>query len=69
VLISLVSVTNAKLQTIRHDKLEEFMLRLAAIGDHETNSGGPLETGSPPPSVPPLEAENSTGNPQQGFTP
>jgi hypothetical protein len=42
-------------------KLEEFGVWLAANGEHDTNPT-PAETGNPPASVPPAEAENSTGN-------
>jgi len=42
-------------------KLEEFSVWLAANGEHDTNPN-PVETGNPPASVPPSEAENRTGN-------
>jgi hypothetical protein len=42
-------------------KLEEFSLWLAANAEHDTNPN-PVETGNPPPSVTPSEAENSTDN-------
>jgi len=41
--------------------LEEFGVRLAANGENDPNPK-PLETGNPPLSMPPSEAENSTGN-------
>jgi hypothetical protein len=42
-------------------KLEEFSLWLAANGEHDANPN-PMETVTPPPFVPPSEAENSTEN-------
>jgi hypothetical protein len=42
-------------------KLEEFSVWLAANGEHDSNPN-PVKTSNPPPSVPPSEAENSTGN-------
>jgi hypothetical protein len=42
-------------------KLEEFSLWLVANDARDTNLN-PAEIGNSPPSVPPSEAENSTGN-------
>jgi hypothetical protein len=42
-------------------KFEEFSVWLAANGKHDSNPN-PVETDNPPTSVPPSEAENSTGN-------
>ena len=52
--------TNAKHQTIRHDKAEEYGVWLAATGEHD-NHPNLVETGNSLPSVPPSETENSTG--------
>jgi len=42
-------------------KLEEFSLWLAANGEHDNNPN-PVETGNPPLSLPPSDAESCTGN-------
>ena len=42
-------------------KLEEYGVWLAATGEHDTNPN-PVETGNPPSSVPPSEAEKGVGD-------
>jgi len=42
-------------------KLEELSLWLTANGEQDANPS-PMEAGHPPPSMPPSEVENSTGN-------
>jgi hypothetical protein len=47
-------------------KLEEYRVWLAANAEHDTNSNT-VETGNPPPSVAPSEAENKRIDGLWGF--